>query len=203
MLAAIRTWALDRRPRLRRALPEWAPPGTPLLLVGSGLGDGALEARFGTVSTWALALRDDLAVAVVPPAAGSPLVVFRRALGSNRLAFRPGDGDGPTRVARTDPADGALAVLRDSPVVVRFTRPLDRRSIESARVEVGDSQGPLPGRVRLSPDARVLIWLSESPFRPAAGHSLRLDGLSDERGEPVEAWTSVFATGRLTRDDLG
>lgn len=203
LLAAIRTWALDRRPQVSRALPPWAPPGAPVLVLGSGLGEGPLEARFGRVSTWAVALRDDLAVSVVPPGAGSPLVLFRRALASNPLSFRPSGGEGPTRVVRVDPDDGALAVLCDSPVVVRFSRPLDARCLDEARIRVSDSAGPLPGRVRLSPDAQVLIWLGERAFAPEAGHSVRLEGLRDERGEAVESWTSAFATGRLTRRDLG
>jgi len=203
MLAAIRTWTLERRPRLERVLPPWGPAGAPLLLEGQGLGDGALEARFGRVSTWALALSDELAVAVVPPGAGGPLVLFRRSLASNPLPFRPSDAEGPTGVVRADPGDGALAVLRDSPVVLRFSRPLDATSLPGARIEVGDAAGPLPGRTRLSPDAQVLIWLGMRRFRPDAGHSVRVEGLRDQRGEPVESWSSAFATGRLARDDLG
>jgi hypothetical protein len=202
MLAAIRTWALDRRPRLERVLPGWAPPGAPVLLVGRGMGDGLLEARFGRRSTWAMALDDGLAVALVPPGGGSPLVLFRRSLASNAVAFRPVDAEGPTCVVRVDPGDGALSVLRDSPVVVRFSRPLDATSLSQARVELRDTAGALPGRSRLSPDAQVLIWLGERLLRPEAGHSLLLEGLRDERGEPVAPWASGFATGRLTRDDL-
>jgi hypothetical protein len=202
MLAAIRTWALDRRPRLTRVLPGSAPAGAPVLLVGQGFGEGVLEARFGGSSTWAVALGDGLAVALVPPGAGSPLVLFRRALASNPLAFQPSDSDGPTRVVRVDPGDGVLSVLCDSPVVVRFSRPLDVTSLREARVEVGDRAGALPGRSRLSPDAQVLIWLGSRQFQPQAGHSVRLEGLRDQRGEPVAEWESVFATGRLTRDDL-
>jgi hypothetical protein len=202
MLAAIRTWALDRRPRLARVLPGWAPAGAPVLLEGRGLGDGVLEARFGRVSTWALAIADDLAVAVVPPAAGSPLVLFRRTLASNPVVFRPSDADGPTCVVRVDPGDGALSVLRDSPVVLRFSRPLDVTSLREASIDVADAAGPLPGRSRLSPDAQVVIWVGARHFRSDAGHAVRVEGLRDDRGEPVAAWTSAFATGRLARDDL-
>jgi hypothetical protein len=202
MLAAIRTWALDRRPRLERALPAWAPAGAPVLLTGHGLGDGPLEARFGATSTWALALSDELAVAVVPSDAGSPLTLFRRALASNALPFRPSDSEGPTRVVRVDPGDGSLGAFRDSPLVVRFSRPLDARSVTQGRIEVRDPEAALVGQTRLSPDGRVLLWLAERRLRPVTGHTLRVDGLRDERGEPVETWASTFATGRLTREDF-
>ena len=63
--------------------------------------------------------------------------------------MRPGPPDAsrdlPPAVARVDPRDGATQVLRDAPVILRISQPLDPASLSLETVSVEDDGGAVPG----------------------------------------------------------
>jgi hypothetical protein len=142
------------------------------------------------------------AVCVVPSHASGPVVVSRFGMRSNPLAFGGYDGDDPTRVLRVDPADGLTGVFRDTPVLARLSRPAEPMSLSARTFRVEDAAGPVPGRARLSPDGRVVIWRGDRLLDPAIEHLVVLAGLRDERGREVLAHLSRFVPSTLTWAEL-
>jgi hypothetical protein len=197
LLAAIHGWAVNRVPRLIRLRPLDAAPGDVVLLEGDGLDGHDVRAHFGPVETWAVAVSPRVAVAVVPAAASGPLgvSVSRQGLRSNTVAWEGPPGESGARVVRVAPADGAARMFADDPVIVTLSHPADVRSIDSETFRVADEAGPVPGRVRPSPDARVLVWSPERPLR-AGRHTVTLAGLRDLRGREMAAHVSQFTAGR-------
>lgn len=120
--------------------------------------------------------------------------------------MRPGSFDaGPDvapAVARVDPRDGATQVLRDAPVILRISQPLDPESLSLETVSVEDDGGTVPGRLRLSPDFLVVIWGGDRPLRPGILHFVVARGLRDRRGRPVNPHWSRFVPCDLAREDL-
>src|SRR5262245_11614603 len=82
------------------------------------------------------------------------------------------DQDGPAKVASVEPQDGESQVLRDAPIVVRLSQPLDPASVTDTSLWVQDPEGPVPGELHLSPDGQVVIWGGTRPLRPGALHFL-------------------------------
>jgi hypothetical protein len=105
-------------------------------------------------------------------------------------------------IIRVDPDDGATGVFRDAPVALRANQPVDPGSIGPEALRVQDSEGPVPGRVRLSPDRRVLIFCPERPFQPGRLHFVVALGLRDARGRLLEPHWSRFVPCDLGREDL-
>lgn len=203
ILAAIHAWAVARAPRILRLLPARAPESDPVVLEGAGLAGEGLRVHFGPVSTWALPLSDRRAVAIVPSgAAAGPVNVARQGLRSNSVCFGGPSDEGPARVERMDPRDGATGVLRDTPVIARLSRPADPLTLSAQSFQVRDDLGPVPGHIRLSPDGRVLIWQAERPLRSDALHFVTTAGLRDRRGGAVSPLVSRFLTCDLVRADL-
>jgi hypothetical protein len=118
-----------------------------------------------------------------------------------RLAARA-DGSGPTRIDRIDPMDGAQGVLRDTPILVRFSRAIDTAAMppDALRVEFGGHV--VPGHLTLSPDGLVAIWQPERSMVAGSDHHVLAIGFLDRRGQRVVDHSSGFTTGSLTRDDL-
>jgi hypothetical protein len=120
--------------------------------------------------------------------------------------MRPGAPDPgqdlPPTVARVDPSDGATQVLRDAPVILRISQPLDPESLSLETVSVEDDCGAVPGRLRLSPDSHVVIWGGDRPLRPGIIHFVVARGLRDRRGRPVHPHWSRFVPCDLAREDL-
>lgn len=113
----------------------------------------------------------------------------------------PGEG-GPSSVVRIDPRDGAVCVFRDTPVVAHFSRPLDPAGVSSQTFRVWDDQGAVPGHVRLSPDACVLMWEPDGPLAAYVHHFVISSGLRDTRSHEVRAHLSRFLTCDLMRRDI-
>ncbi len=105
-------------------------------------------------------------------------------------------------VARVDPRDGATQVLRDAPVILRISQPLDPESLSLETVSVEDDDGTVPGWVRLSPDSFVVIWGGDRPLRAFMLHFVVARGLRDRRGRPVHPHWSRFVPCDLAREDL-
>lgn len=110
---------------------------------------------------------------------------------------------GPALVLRVDPEDGAAGVLRDSPVLLRLSRPVDPGCLSPLALEVRDGRGSVPSRLGLSPDRRVLIWRPARRLAARAEHLVIASGLRDETGGTLAPHFSRFVTGGLGGDDLG
>jgi hypothetical protein len=203
LLGAIHTWAVAHAPRLRRVAPVHAAEGDVVMLEGDGLDGEDLLAHFGELTTWAVALSPREALAVVPQgAAPGPVTVSRRGLRSNSLAFGGPSDDVPGCFVRVDPADGASGVFRDTPVVARLSHPGDPGSLSEQTFHVIDGCGPIPARLRLSPDRMVVIWQAERLLEPGVPHFVISSGLQDSRGRPVLPHLSRFLPCSLARQDL-
>jgi hypothetical protein len=189
-------------PQLERLLPSSAAPGDNLFLEGRNLAGADLRVDFGPVSTWAVALDERIAFCVVPQDAEGPVTISRFGLRSKAIPYGGGDGDDPTRVVRVDPADGLSGVFRDTPVLVRLSRPLDGMTVCAETVRVEYAGGRVRGRLRLSPDGRVLIWRGERLLEVAAEHVFSMAGVRDVRGREVLPHRSRFVPSTLTWAEL-
>jgi hypothetical protein len=114
-------------------------------------------------------------------------------------AARPGM---PAHVVRIEPPDGARGVLRDDPVVAFLSHPVDAASLTPQTFRVAGPAGPAAGKLRVSPDGRVVVWLPERLLDPNGEHEIRVAGLRDARGHDVEPYTSRFVPCRLTASDV-
>jgi hypothetical protein len=204
LLAAIHCWAVQRVPRLVRVRPADAGPGDVVLLEGEGLDGHDVRVHFGPVDTWAIALSAEALVTVVPPAASGPLAVTvsRQGLRSNAVSWDGPPGERPARVLRIDPADGTSGVFTDDPVVATLSHPVDVSSAGPEAFRVSDDVGDVPGELRASPDARVLVWTSRRPFRGAVEHAVAIAGLRDLRGREMAPHASRFVPCRFTARDV-
>ena len=113
-----------------------------------------------------------------------------------------GVDDGPARVLRIDPGDGAKGVLRDTFVVVRLSHPADARTLSASSLRISDDCGAVPGRGELDPGQTVLIWRAERLLAPAVEHRIVVDGLHDPSGRPFAGCTTRFEPCWLTSGDL-
>jgi hypothetical protein len=131
--------------------------------------------------------------AVVVPAAGP------RGL---RAGSTAGDQEAPS-VRRVNPADGAVGVFRDAPVIVSLSHPVDPGSLtpDAFRVETSDGT-VVDGRVTASPDGAVLIWTAASDLIAGAVHFVALTGLRDRRGIALATHVTRFVPCDLNLADL-
>lgn len=189
-------------PELRRILPASAAPGDNLFLEGRRLSGGELRVDFGGVSTWAVALDDRTAFCIVPHEAEGPVVVSRFGLRSKAMAFGGTDNDDPTRVVRVDPADGLRGVFRDTPVLLRLSRPVDPMTVRADTVRVEYAGGRVPAHLRLSPDGRVVVWRADDLLETAVEHVITVCGVRDARGREVLPHCSRFVPSTLTWAEL-
>jgi len=112
------------------------------------------------------------------------------------------DSPGPLRVVRVDPGDGATGVFRDVPVVLRLSHPAAAESLSLETLRVEDEKGPVPGRPRVSPDGRVLMWFPDRLLAPGERHRVSAAGLRDARGRELEPHESRFVPGELAWNDV-
>ena len=203
ILAAIHSWAVDRVPRLARIRPADAAPGDVVVLEGDGLGGHDVRAHFGPVETWTIPLSSRAAVAIVPAAASGPLpvTVTRQGLRSNTVGWDGPPGDRRAGVVRIDPGDGMAGVFRDDPVVALLSHPADAASVTGEAFQVADDAGGVAGDVRVSPDARVLVWTARAPLRGEVEHSVSIAGLRDLRGREMATHRSRFRPCRFVARD--
>jgi hypothetical protein len=203
LLAAIHTWAVSGAPRLRRVAPRYGNEGDPLLLEGDGFADAELEVDFAGAATWAVALSGKTALTLVPAGARpGPVTVVRQGLRSNSVCFGGPDDEGPSRVLRVEPGDGATGVFRDTPVVARLSHPGQPESVTCETFRVLDDEGAVPAKLRLSPDGLVVIWLAQRLLAPGVNHFVVSSGLEDVRGQQVLPHLSRFLPCHLAREDL-
>jgi hypothetical protein len=103
---------------------------------------------------------------------------------------------------RTSPDDGALFVLRDTPVLLRLSHPVDPSSLEPGAVRVLDPSGEVPAGLRWTGEGHVVIWESERLLVPGVEHVIIARGLRDRRGRPIAEHWSRFVPCGLSREDL-
>jgi hypothetical protein len=108
----------------------------------------------------------------------------------------------PFRVRRVEPPDGAHGVLRDDPVLVLLTGPLDPDRLHEAEVAVWEEGGPVPSRMEPLDGGRVLVLRPRRPLRPGRLHRLRVEGLRDRQGREAPRVDSRFTTGPLAGAEL-
>ena len=108
----------------------------------------------------------------------------------------------PFHVERVEPPDGATGVLRDDPVLVRFSAPVDADRLDEATVEVREADGAVPSRVEMLDGGRVLVWWPGRRLRPGQEHRLVASGLRDRRGREAPAFASRFTPGTLSGEEL-
>lgn len=123
-------------------------------------------------------------------------------LRANTVGWDGPPGDRPARVVRIDPADGATGVFLDDPVVATLSHPADVASATADTVRVRDDTGDVPGRLRFSPDARVMVWTPQRPLRPGVQHTITIDGLRDLRGREMAPHASRFVPCPFTARDV-
>jgi hypothetical protein len=108
----------------------------------------------------------------------------------------------PFHVERVDPPDGATGVLRDDPVLVRLSAPVDVDRLEEATVEVREGDGTVPARLQTLDGGRVLVWWPGRRLRPGREHHLVASGLRDRRGREAPALSSRFTPGALSGREI-
>lgn len=108
----------------------------------------------------------------------------------------------PPWVVRIDPQDGARMVLRDTPVLIRLSRPADVRSLSERSVKVLDPAGQVPARLSLSADGCVVIWQPQRLLVPGVEHVVLSAGLRDCRGLPVAPLRTSFVPCGLSRPEI-
>jgi hypothetical protein len=108
----------------------------------------------------------------------------------------------PFHVERVDPPDGAIGVLRDDPVLVRLSAPIDADRLGEATVEVREADGAVPSRVETLDGGRVLVWWPGRRLRPGREHHLVARGLRDRRGREAPALASRFTPGPLSGQEI-
>lgn len=109
-----------------------------------------------------------------------------------RRTLRRALDEGPTRIARIDPDDGAHGVFRDASVLAQFSAPADPRTLSPETFRIEDGDGVVPARLRLSPDRVVLIWTAERLLAPGVEHVVHVSGVRDTLGQAVEPHESRF-----------
>jgi hypothetical protein len=105
-------------------------------------------------------------------------------------------------VMRTSPEDGAVFVLRDTPVLVRLSHPVDPATLSPATLRVIDACGAVPAEIASTADGLLVIWRARRLLVPGVEHVLTMSGLRDRQGREVSAHWSRFVPCGLARDDL-
>jgi len=119
-----------------------------------------------------------------------------------RLARPSEDLTRPPAVVHVDPCDGATGVFRDAPVAVRLSTPVDPRTLSPQTLRIQDDDGPVPGRLALWGDARLVVFEPSRPLRADVWHFIVVSGLADPRGRRVLPYWSRFIACDVGREDF-
>lgn len=110
--------------------------------------------------------------------------------------------DVPFQVVRVEPPDGARGVLRDDPIVLLLSGPLDAERLPEATLEVREADAAVPVQIESLQGGRALVLWPALPLGPGREHQLRARGLMDARGREAPPVESGFTTGALAGQDL-
>ncbi len=114
---------------------------------------------------------------------------------------RPAPESAPA-VLFVDPEDGATGILRDAPVALRLSAPLDPDCLGPDTLRIHDDAGRVPGQARLLADGCLLLWRAARPLRALALHFVVAQGLRDRRGRAIAPHWSRFVPCAIGREDL-
>lgn len=116
-------------------------------------------------------------------------------------AFPPEEQTLAAWVTHTTPEDGALFVLRDTPVLLRLSHALEPRSLRPQAVRVLDPQGDVPADLSWAANGHIVIWTPRRLLVPGVEHVVSVRGLVDRRGREIsEHWSRFVACGLSSRD---
>ena len=107
----------------------------------------------------------------------------------------------PAWVTHVAPEDGAMFVLRDTPILLRLSHPADPASFAHG-VLVLDAIGEVPTEIRGLSEGFVVLIQPRRLLVPGVEHVLIVRGLRDRRGRPMAEHWSRFVPCGLARDDL-
>jgi hypothetical protein len=116
---------------------------------------------------------------------------------SSRGRPGPSEEDGPARILRVEPADGATGVFRDSPVVVRLSHPADPESVSCATLRLEGPAGLVSARPFVSPDGLVVLCIPDRPLSAGVPHAIVARGLRDRWNREVAPYESRFVPSDL------
>ena len=103
---------------------------------------------------------------------------------------------GAAGVAESIPQNGAIGLSTTIRIAVRFSRPIDVRSVNSETVALSGPEGAVPGQVVVAEDGRLLFVTPRSALRAESSYELKLRGLSDAGSRAhLDETTIVFSTG--------
>ena len=108
----------------------------------------------------------------------------------------------PFRVLRVEPPDGARGVLRDDPVLLLLTGPLDSDRLHEATVAMWEEEEPVSSHLEALDGGRVLLVRPRHHLRAGRLHRLRIEGLRDRKGREAPPVDSHFTTGPLAGVEL-
>jgi hypothetical protein len=92
--------------------------------------------------------------------------------------------------------------LRDDPVLVRLSAPVDADRLHEATLEVREAEGPVPARVEAVDRGRVLVCWPTRRLRPGREHRLVTRGLRDRHGREAPPLSSRFTPGALGGEEI-
>jgi RHS repeat-associated protein len=99
-------------------------------------------------------------------------------------------------VAESIPQNGAIGLSTTTRVAVRFSRPIDVRSVNNETVSLAGPDGTVSAQVVVAEGGRLLFVTPTSPLRAESSYEMTLRGLSDARSRArLEETTIWFATG--------
>ncbi len=103
---------------------------------------------------------------------------------------------GAAGVAESIPQNGTIGLSTTMRIAVRFSRPIDVRSVNSDTVSISGSDGPVPAQVVVAEDGRLLFVTPRSTLRAESSYELMLRGLSDAGSRArLDETTIWFSTG--------
>lgn len=108
----------------------------------------------------------------------------------------------PFQVERVEPPDGATGTLRDDPVLLRLSAPIDFDRFTEATVEVREAETPVPSRVETLDGGRVLVWWPDRLLSPGREHHVVVCGLRDRLGREAPPLASRFTPGPVAAGEL-
>jgi hypothetical protein len=111
-------------------------------------------------------------------------------------------GARPFQVERVEPPDGATGTLRDDPVLLRLSAPIDVDRFAEATVEVREAETPVPSRIETLDGGRVLVWWPECLLSPGREHRVVVRGLRDRLGREAPPHASRFTPGPVAAHEL-
>ena len=111
-------------------------------------------------------------------------------------------GPRPFLVERVEPPDGATGTLRDDPVLLRLSAPIDEERFSEATVEVREAETAVPSRIETLDGGRVLVWWPDRLLSPGQEHRVLVSGLRDRLGRVAPPHASRFTPGPVAAHEL-